>query len=453
MLFGGENMSSEKKYQIFISSTFEDLKDARDIVMRSILTLEHIPVGMEMFAADGNDQWDIIKKTIDECDYYVIIVGHRYGSLSKEGISYTEKEYNYAKSLGVPILPFLRDEKSILSPGDFEADVEKQKKLKRLKDELKSNYLVKFWDTPDKLATNVVTSLTVAFTKRPRDGWIRPGRLENLENECKKLRTENDSLRNELSRMRLEVDKKPDLKISLGKAEFIYNNAPKVLLDYKSNCQKLTIEMVPEHLMEYITPQDIDEYNAKLPSKEQVQEYNLKMWISCVASSKEYELFPLYIENAGTSPATDISVSFEVPDGILIMRKFTMEQSEQPDSIMPINPIRRAENRYKKSLHKATGIDLESRLYAQIFPHYTDVFDKIGKIDPQILHNDKSIMIGDSDGEISVAIQQLQQEKMINMTSELVIIPMRTGIFHVPVRVMCNEYPRSEEQELVISIG
>ena len=43
--------------------TLEDLKDARDIVMRAILKLEHIPVGMEMFAANGKDQWEIIKRT------------------------------------------------------------------------------------------------------------------------------------------------------------------------------------------------------------------------------------------------------------------------------------------------------------------------------------------------------------------------------------------------------
>ena len=69
------------KYQIFISSTFEDLKEARDNVMKAVLTMGHIPLGMEMFVADGNDQWVTIQKTIDECDYFIVIIGHRYGTL------------------------------------------------------------------------------------------------------------------------------------------------------------------------------------------------------------------------------------------------------------------------------------------------------------------------------------------------------------------------------------
>lgn len=37
-------------------------------------------------------------KMIDECDFYLLVIGARYGSIDEEtGISYTEKEYNYAK--------------------------------------------------------------------------------------------------------------------------------------------------------------------------------------------------------------------------------------------------------------------------------------------------------------------------------------------------------------------
>lgn len=37
----------EKKYQVFISSTYEDLKDERLGVIASLLTANCIPVGME----------------------------------------------------------------------------------------------------------------------------------------------------------------------------------------------------------------------------------------------------------------------------------------------------------------------------------------------------------------------------------------------------------------------
>ena len=48
----------QKKYQIFISSTFKDLKIARLKVRDAILSMYHFPVGMEMFGALDEDQWE-----------------------------------------------------------------------------------------------------------------------------------------------------------------------------------------------------------------------------------------------------------------------------------------------------------------------------------------------------------------------------------------------------------
>ncbi|EIQ1514512.1 DUF4062 domain-containing protein [Vibrio parahaemolyticus] len=70
-----------KKFQIFVSSTYEDLKDERDQVIKAILEMGHIPVGMEMFSAADEEQWKIIQRQIDESDYYVVIAAHKYGSL------------------------------------------------------------------------------------------------------------------------------------------------------------------------------------------------------------------------------------------------------------------------------------------------------------------------------------------------------------------------------------
>ena len=39
------------KYQIFVSSTYEDLRDERNEVIKACLNMGHIPVGMEMFNA------------------------------------------------------------------------------------------------------------------------------------------------------------------------------------------------------------------------------------------------------------------------------------------------------------------------------------------------------------------------------------------------------------------
>lgn len=44
------------KYQIFVSSTYEDLKDERNEVIKACLNMGHIPVGMEMFNAADEKQ-------------------------------------------------------------------------------------------------------------------------------------------------------------------------------------------------------------------------------------------------------------------------------------------------------------------------------------------------------------------------------------------------------------
>lgn len=100
-----------KKYQIFVSSTYEDLKEARQTVIKSILEMGHIPVGMEMFSAGDEEQWQIISRTIADCDYYVVIVAHRYGS-QKDDKSYTQLEYELATELKIPRIGLVIDSKA-----------------------------------------------------------------------------------------------------------------------------------------------------------------------------------------------------------------------------------------------------------------------------------------------------------------------------------------------------
>ena len=86
----------QKKYQVFISSTFSDLIDERQDALKSVLDMGHIPSGMEAFPAVDLEQFEYIKKIIDECDYYILIVGARYGSVDDAGVSFTERSASKA---------------------------------------------------------------------------------------------------------------------------------------------------------------------------------------------------------------------------------------------------------------------------------------------------------------------------------------------------------------------
>ena len=105
-----------KKYQVFVSSTYKDLTEERQEVIQALLELDCIPVGMEMFPAADDDQWTLIKRLIDDCDYYILIIGGRYGSTNENGISYTQMEYEYALSQDIPIISFLH--KNLFLPVD-----------------------------------------------------------------------------------------------------------------------------------------------------------------------------------------------------------------------------------------------------------------------------------------------------------------------------------------------
>ena len=127
-------MANKRKFSIFISSTYEDLKDERQALVGVALESNFIPVGMEQFHAAPTSQWNVITKMIDECDLYLLIIGGRYGTIEEEtGISYTEKEYNYAKNKKLPVLVLIKDPLSII---ESKKDTGKDKfdKMKKLED-------------------------------------------------------------------------------------------------------------------------------------------------------------------------------------------------------------------------------------------------------------------------------------------------------------------------------
>ncbi len=90
----------DKRFQVFVSSTYADLKEERQHVIQALMEMDCIPAGMELFPAADEEQWKFIKKVIDDCDYYLLIIGGRYGSTTDDGISYTEREFDYAVERG-----------------------------------------------------------------------------------------------------------------------------------------------------------------------------------------------------------------------------------------------------------------------------------------------------------------------------------------------------------------
>lgn len=187
----------DKRYQVFISSTYSDLKEERSKVMQTVMALDCIPSGMELFSAIDTEQLEFIKKVIDDCDYYILIIGGRYGSMTEDGISYTEQEYNYAVSKGIPVLAFLHNNINQLTCDKIDLDSSKREKLEAFRDKVKTGRLVQFWNNADQLNGQVAVSLTKTIKTYPAIGWVRgntPANEETLQ-EINELRKELDELR------------------------------------------------------------------------------------------------------------------------------------------------------------------------------------------------------------------------------------------------------------------
>lgn len=198
----------EKRYQVFVSSTFRDLEEERQEVMHALLELDCIPSGMELFPAANETQWNLIKKVIDDFDYYVLILGGRYGSIGPEGISYTEMEYRYALSSGKPTIAFLHRAPGKIIADKSESSAEGKEKLQAFRESVEKK-LCKHWESAQELGSVVSRSLIQLIKSNPAVGWVRANELADREAtmELLQLRRRVEELQTELSRARISAPK------------------------------------------------------------------------------------------------------------------------------------------------------------------------------------------------------------------------------------------------------
>jgi hypothetical protein len=162
-------------HKVFVSSTYEDLREERAAVERTLLQLQCFPVGMEIFPAADDTAWDFIKSQIDDSDYYVLIVAARYGSIeTTTGKSYTEMEYDYAIEKGVPVLAFIHSDPGSIHDDKRDKKAAARAKLEAFREKVQKR-LCRHWTSAKELQAEVATTLTSARVRKPREGFVRAG--------------------------------------------------------------------------------------------------------------------------------------------------------------------------------------------------------------------------------------------------------------------------------------
>jgi hypothetical protein len=155
------------KKQIFISSTFEDLKDYRASIQETVRQIGANDISMEYFGArDERPKQECIRIINDESDIFVGVYAHRYGFIPDgENISILEAEYDAATISNLPRFIYLLDEDTPWRPGFIDTGQSAQK-LKQFKKKVKANHICKFFNNKDKLASFVAADLGRHFSRK-----------------------------------------------------------------------------------------------------------------------------------------------------------------------------------------------------------------------------------------------------------------------------------------------
>lgn len=221
----------EKKYQVFISSTYTDLINERQTVVESILNAGHIPAGMESFKA-GTSQEETIKEWIKVSDIYVLILGPRYGSLNKDGISYTQWEYNLAREYNKPIFALVLTDDYINGMVQQERILPTQLETSKaeyiaFKEEVMRTLVVQISHSAE-IRGGVSDSIRDIEKKRSKDleGWIKGkylNELEELRKSNKELSGKLVSRQDEVIDMQKEISAVKDVFIGEYSFEHVKN--------------------------------------------------------------------------------------------------------------------------------------------------------------------------------------------------------------------------------------
>ncbi|MFH1289056.1 MAG: DUF4062 domain-containing protein [bacterium] len=204
------------KKSVFISSTFDDLKEIRKKVWQLLKEHDVIIKGMEDFGARKAKPLETCLNEVSQSDIYIGIIAFRLGTIDeKTGKSITQLEYEKALELGKEILIYFMDDKlSSIAPiyVDKGSDADA---LKIFKETLKENHTVDFFINPDDLSNKLSNRFSILLTKlnpepiQEKDKSkgilqkfiVMPKILSGFEIECKlKINSSPFPLSNEICR-------------------------------------------------------------------------------------------------------------------------------------------------------------------------------------------------------------------------------------------------------------
>ncbi len=224
----------KKKLQVFVSSTYLDLKEERQAAVQAILEEGHIPAGMELFTAGDKSQWEVIRKWIQESDIVLFIIGVRCGAIHPETEkSYVQMEYEFSVEESKPHFALFLTKQAMTEKVEKDAKVmgiepdehpwiekDKSDKFREFRATLKHN-LIKEVSNIDELKHHVGLSIRNLINTHDLSGWVSGKDIQDvtaLNSDIIRLEQENSDLKTQLEA--LNTDQLKDQSSSESEGEF-----------------------------------------------------------------------------------------------------------------------------------------------------------------------------------------------------------------------------------------
>lgn len=187
-----------------------------------------------------------------------MIIGGRYGSVTQDGISYIEKEYNYAKSLSIPILGFVHGDPENIPVSKTEREIAGRGRLETFRTRVMHEHPIRTWTTAQELGGLVSRSVSRALKVKPRPGWVRNTGSSNLEllEQINILTLENMKLKEKANKESDLVDNADEFShgAELTELSGYANIHKKTDPTYKIETQGLSAESSWDDLFRYVGP-------------------------------------------------------------------------------------------------------------------------------------------------------------------------------------------------------
>lgn len=432
----------EKKYQFFISSTYEDLKEERNKAIQAILTMNQFPIGMEMFSAADDDQWKIIKEAIDSSDFYILIIGNRYGSIEEiTGISYTEKEFDYVVERKIPVLAFIVDNSMSMIPDRFDSDPQKIAKLSAFKEKVKqSGRYVKFWKNVDNLETLISQSISKAVLRGNRPGWVRTTDFDIDKSYAEILRlTERVHTLEALnSDLRMENNRKPILTVVVY-PDF-YEDGKPIEQDAETIENGIHLNV---HSIDMTDAENGIDYKDVMGKLVHADKEEVKLMRHVYENS-----FPIcfYVKNIGDARAIGVRVKLTFPSELLVLSTYELMEYRDGECI-----------RFSQDAYEGWDLRFASPNQSKVSNDDT----KFISLDELITVDDIANLLDPAESNEVVSIfpgevlyeREEVKHKYSDFFRGICILPTSAGKFKIGCDIICNEFPDSIHNEIIVEVS